>query len=197
MSSDPSDERLRAGLQQASDTPVDVERALHVVLGRRHRRARARRTWAVLAAAAAATGVAVGLPAAIEALRDDPVSLPPAAAPGLSGTYVVDVDPTAAADRFGLSGRWVVELAEDGILRLTPPPAFSGPVSGSSYGVDGDVVRVDAFVADALCEQVQLDEPLGTYRWTRTAAALDFTPLAEACPARELLFAGQTWEAAP
>lgn len=197
MPSEPSQGRLREGLQRAADAPVDVEHALRVVLSRRRQRVRARRTGSVLLAAAAVVVAAVVLPAVVGGLLRDPESLPPAAAPSLRGTYVVDVDPTAAVDAYGLSGRWIVELAEGGSLRLTPPATFSGPASGSSYGVDGDLVRVDAFVADRLCQQVQQDQPVGTYRWARTAAALVLEPVSEACPARELLFAGQPWTAVP
>lgn len=197
MSSEPSSGRLREGLGRAAAAPVDVERALKVVLARQQRRVRARRVRTALVATAAVAVVAFGAPAVVDGLRREAAVLPPAAAPSLPGTYVVDVDPSSAAAQYELSGRWVVELAVDGSLRLTPPPTFNGPASESSYRADGEVLRVDVFVADALCEQVQQDEPVGTYRWTRTATGLLLEPVSEACPARALLLSGQPWQASP
>lgn len=58
-------------------------------------------------------------------------------------------------------------------------------------------MRVDAFSTDPLCFVGQVGAPVGIYRWTRTADALEFTPVSETCAARELLFAGQSWDAQP
>lgn len=130
------DRRLREGLDRASvATPeADVERHLSRVHLRRRHRVRTRRAVGGLVAAALLVGIAVGTPAALQELRR-PDNASPAAPPtqlGLEGAYVVDVADSALAEQHRMTGRWVIELSEDGTVAMEPPAAFQSPTSGIS-----------------------------------------------------------------
>jgi hypothetical protein len=190
------DRRLRDGLHDAAvGTAPDVERHLARVLTRHRRRTRARRSASVLAAALVVVAVALGVPSVTSGLREDDASvLEPAPPPSLPGTYVVDVPTSAAAESDGMTGRWVVVLGPDGDVDVTPPPGFRGVTSGITYRTDGDLLRIDAFISDPVCQGSQVAGPVGTYRWARSATRLQLEAVDESCAARELLFAGQPWQ---
>lgn len=195
------DRLLRDSLHQAAVAGPDaeVERSLSRVHIRRRRRVRARRMVVGLAAAALVAGITVGTPTALEELRgpaDDSVAAPSARL-GLEGVYVVDVADSPLAGQHGMTGRWEIELEANGGVRLEPPDTFRATTSGIAYRTEGREMRVDAFAADPLCFTAQASVPVGSYQWTRTADALQFSPVTETCAARELLFAGQPWVVAP
>lgn len=195
------DRLLRESLHQAAvaGSGTEVEDSLSRVHLRRRRRVRTRRALVGLAAAALVAAVTVGAPAALEELRgpaDAPVAAPPATL-GLAGVYVVDVADSPLAGQHGMTGRWEIELEANGGVRLEPPDTFRATTSGIAYRTEGREMRVDAFATDPLCFTAQASAPVGSYQWSRTAEALQFTPVTETCAARELLFAGQPWEVAP
>jgi hypothetical protein len=190
--------RLRQGLDSAAGPTADVEGALVAVRSRHRRRVRGRRTAAALTSVLAVVSLTLGAPTVLERWQD-PRGLeepPPAAttAESLVGTYVVDIEASPAAERDGMAGRWTVRLQEGGAVEMVPPGRFRGTASGSSYRAEADVVRVDAFLSDVLCESAQVTEPVGSYQWTRTSDTLVFVAVSDACAARRLLFAGQPWK---
>jgi hypothetical protein len=178
------DSRLRQELHSAAGPDADVEGALVAVRSRHRRRVRGRRTAAALTSVLAVVALTLGTPAVLERWQD-PLErdvLPPAAttAASLVGTYQVDVAASPAAEQAGMTGRWTVRLQEGGAVEMVPPGRFRGTASGSSYRADADVVRVDAFVSDVLCQSAQTTEPVGSYRWTRTSDTL----VSSRCPRR-------------
>lgn len=195
------DRRLREGLDRTAATgpDADIEQSLSRVHTRRRRRRHVRRGALALVAATLATGAALGVPAVLDELRTPRGSTVVAPAPALSlpGMYVVDVGDSELAEQNGMTGRWVIELRENGGVLFEPPEAFQSPTSGISYSVEGNEMRVDAFSTDPLCFVSQVSAPVSTYRWDRTEAMLRFTPVSETCAARQLLFAGQPWIVQP
>ena len=84
------------------------------------------------------------------------------------------------------------------ILPFIPAaPKLKRTTVGGVQNVDGKPLHATAFAADPLCFTAQASVPVGSYQWTRTADALQFSPVTETCAARELLFAGQPWVVAP
>lgn len=186
----PVDDRIRAGLSRNAEVPLPpVEHHLDVVV-RRHRR----RTTARLVAGAAAVAVLGLLPVwSLTTLTDrdpDPARPAPHA---LAGTYLVVIDDVGAASE--LRGTWEVTLTKDGLVDLTPPPAYGGTVSdGAAYEVSGATVTTNVFVDLPGCQR---DDPaVGVYRVALTASGADFTLLEDTCAARAALF-GVRWERLP
>jgi hypothetical protein len=191
------DRRLREGFRQAADalTP-DSLAALHAV-ERRARRHQRRAVVNQLAAAALAMAlVLVGLPWAVGQWQRPDTAAPPAPAPDLAGEYVVDIGESGLARSEGMVGRWIIRLTSDGAIVFVPPDSFQGSRTGMSYQVDGDQIRTNAFVND-LCGAASSADPVGTYRWSRTASMLRFAVATDSCEARRLLFADQPWEEVP
>jgi hypothetical protein len=185
------DRRLRAGLQHSAEAVrSDVAGALHAVERRARRQRRIVAIARLAATAVVAVVVAIVGTVAVHRLRGEGLNVLPAGPP--AGTYVVDIPSSDLAQRQGMVGRWVVTLRSDGVLNLTPPEAFTGNPYGASYQTDGDLLRTNAFMSSPGCQGT--GDPIGTYRWVRTATKLTFTIIADSCNARRLLFGGQAWE---
>jgi hypothetical protein len=191
------DRRLRNGLRASADalTP-DHFVALHTV-ERKAQRQRRRILLAQLAAAAAAIAlVLVALPWSVTRLRGPASVAPPAPASKLIGEYVVDISESTLTRTEGMAGRWIVRLAADGTVVFVPPDSFPGSRAGTSYQVNGDQFRTNAFVND-VCNSASAAVPVGTYRWIRTTSTLQFTVVNDSCEARRLFFADSVWEKVP
>jgi hypothetical protein len=191
------DRRLRESLRASADalTP-DPLVALYTV-ERQAQRQRRRILVVQLAAAAAAIAlVIVAVPWSVTQLRGPASVAPPAPASVLAGEYVVDIGESTPTRNEGMVGRWIVRLAADGAVVLVPPDSFPGSRTGTSYQVDGDQLRTNAFVND-VCDSASAAAPVGTYRWIRTASTLRFTVVSDSCEARRLFFANHVWERVP
>jgi hypothetical protein len=114
----------------------------------------------------------------------------------VAGQYVVDIEETTLTRTEGMAGRWIVRLAADGAVVFVPPDSFPGTRAGTSYQIDGDQLRTNAFVND-VCGSASAATPVGTYRWIRTATTLRFTVVNDSCEARRLFFADHVWERVP
>jgi hypothetical protein len=188
------DRRLRDGLRASGDalTP-DPLAALHTV---EHKVQRQRRRILVVQLAAAAAAIAlvlVALPWSVTQLRGPATEAPPAPTSVLAGEYVVDISESKLTRTEGMVGRWMVRLAADGAVVFVPPDSFQGSRTGTSYQVEGDQLRTNAFVND-VCDSASAAAPFGTYRWIRTASTLRFTAVSDSCEARRLFFAAHVWE---
>jgi hypothetical protein len=189
------EDRLRVGLSgEAEAVTPEVEWQLERVMGRGLRRTRMRRAgYGIAVAAASAAAVVLAFNAGVfDPSVNEHVPGPVNQPEQIQGEYVVEI--SQATDRQAdMVGRWRVELADGGVLRLVPPRGYAGTTSGSSYRVAGDVILTNAFVDRPGCQTVER----GSYRWKRTGSTLRFAVVDDSCADRELLFADQTWEALP
>jgi hypothetical protein len=191
------DRRLREGLRASADalTPDPVV-ALHTVERKTQRKRRRILAVQLAAAAAAIALVIITVPWSVTQLRGPASVAPPAPASPLAGEYVVDIGESTLTRTEGMVGRWIVRLVADGAVVFVPPDSFQGSRTGTSYQVDGDQLRTNAFVND-FCDSASAGVPVGTYRWVRTASTLRFTVVSDSCEARRLFFAAQVWERVP
>ena len=187
------EERLRSGLSSEAGlvSPLTEEQLTQV--GRRHRRRRATR-WSAWAAAAVAATV-VGVSVVPGQLPGGGSEAPPAAVEqtSLNGEYVVRVAPGSAAQREGMVGRWTVSVTEGGVLEIEPPTTYGRAVSGASYEIDGDLLTTNALLDHPGCQSATN----GEYRWTLSDSTLELAVVDDRCPARRLLFSGQSWRRDP
>jgi hypothetical protein len=191
------DRRLRDGLRTCADalTP-DALIALHRVERKAKRQQRRILVVQLAAASLAMALVLLGLPWSVTQLREPDPAAQPAPAAELAGEYVVDINESALTRSEGMVGRWVVRLSADGAVLLMPPDSFPGTRAGTSYQVDGDHLRTNAFVND-VCGAASAADPVATYQWNRTGSLLQFTVINDSCEARRLFFADQPWEEVP
>jgi hypothetical protein len=191
------DRRLRDGLRASADalTP-DPLAALHTVERRTQRQRRRIRVVQLAAAVTAIVLVLVALPWSVTRLRGPASVAPPAPASMLVGEYVVDIGASTLTRTEGMPGRWIVRLAADGAVVFVPPDSFPGSRAGTSYQVDGDQFRTNAFVND-VCNSASAAVPVGTYRWIRTTSTLRFTVVSDSCEVRRLFFADSVWKRVP
>lgn len=197
------DRRLREGLGRiTAGIDPDVDWHLGRAVRDARRRVALRRAGVALAAAAAIIVSVVLGPRALDALSsvtqrppaaDQPA--PTVAAPttlgdqAIAGTYSRTVpagDPDARSNH--LAGRWTIQLRPDGTMTVTAPAGFTGVLSGSQFQVQADTFRTTLFVQD-LCSNL----PVPTYRWTRVADRLRFTPIDDRCGARVTVLASGPW----
>jgi hypothetical protein len=160
------DRRLREGLRASADalTP-DPLGALRTVEHKAQRQRRRILVVQLVAAAAAIALVFVALPWSLTQLRGPASVAPPAPTSVVAGQYVVDIEETTLTRTEGMAGRWIVRLAADGAVVFVPPDSFPGTRAGTSYQIDGDQLRTNAFVND-VCGSASAATPVGTYRWT-------------------------------
>ena len=177
------DDRLRAGLR-ANATALEpaVESGLDEVRGRRGRAARVA-VAAGLVAAAAAVGVLV-----IVAWPDGVDRPPPATSPTSPTAVLFDRYESDVTRPARLSGRWVLEFAGNGTVRVIPPEGYSGVVSGTVFTADASRLRTNLFAQD-----VCADLGNGEFSWTRSGARLALADSDEPCAARSQFLTQNTW----
>jgi len=181
------EDRLRSGLRAESQLMLPrTEDQLELVTGRKRRR-QAWRWGGVGVAAAAATVVGVSV---VPGLLPSDGGSAPAESPTLTGTYVVEVSNSADAAQEDMVGRWSVTVSKDGNLDIEPPSSYEHLTSGAAYSVEGDELSTNAFLDHPGCQTT----PLGRYAWTIEGTTLAFDLVDDDCPARLVLFGGQTWE---
>lgn len=186
------EQRLRDGLQRSvADIDPSPVPALARVEGRVRRSRRTRARVVAVVAAAATVAIVVLMVPVVQRLTSER-TVDPARPAGVEGSYVVEVPDTARLRRASATGRWLVTLAPEGVMRLTPPPTFPGEVGSDSYRVEGDVLRSNVFIDEPGCQAS--DQPVGTYRWEVSEGGLVFTLVEDTCPARRALFASSTWQ---
>jgi len=189
------DQRVRAALHAAADAyEPDEAEALRIVVARTGGVRRTRQPWRVLAAAIAVVAVVLVAVGIGQLLRGSPRSSAVAAAP-LPGRYVVDVSETSAGENRDIAGRWVVVLAEDGTIQLTPPETYSLARTGSSYRTDGHTLRTDVLLDYPGCQAGT--SSLGVYLWHAYTDQVQFVVVDDECAPRIALFTDQRWERLP
>lgn len=175
--------RLRSTLERQSVGIEEIETrsALLAVVGRSARRTRRKRMGygmgGLLAAAAAATAVAVIGPSDRAGQPEPVTSTPP------TGTWQRTLSHAGQ-----WSGHWVLTFSGGNVLALTTPaglPPDQGAADGASYAVREDTLRLDAF-SNGAC----LDQPAGVYRWTVDGDRLFLEAADDPCQERRDVFAG-------
>jgi hypothetical protein len=186
--------RLRQDLRDTAEArSVETEAALRAVLARAavvRRRRRARRM--VIGFLAVAASVVVLLQARpLLGGRALPPTTVDTSTPSRGSVVATPAgawrrDVTGGPAAGGVDGRWTMRLRDDGTVDLAGPS--SGPATdGVSWAVEGDRLRLNAFVND-VCG----NEGAGTYRWSRGARGLTLAAVSDTCRVRVAVFAG-TW----
>jgi hypothetical protein len=192
------EDRLREGLaRNAESFEPDVELSLAGVASRARRRSRRRRIAIGISAAAAVAAVVVGLLFVTRPHEGVRSTLEPGLTPGGSGPEVQALtgrfEATVASGAggslpFDVAGRWVLDLAADGSMRVTAPGTYVGVVSAPLFQATREWFRTSLFGTD-LCSGL----PPGTYRWSVTGSRLRFSELDDPCDGRVGVLASQEW----
>jgi hypothetical protein len=187
---------LKATLERSAETiEPDVASAYEVVTRRHGRSVRTRRLAYSAVALAAVTGIVLGLPKALDALRDQTIA--PAGTPDqvttsayrrVSGTYTTRVPERAGLVRtYHLDGRWTMRLDESGEIEVHPPAGFVdvfGPPALGTFVLNGEQLTTNALYHSGLgCEQD------GVYEWSFTKGRLVLDLVDDGCPYRSAVFA--------
>lgn len=191
------DGQIRQALRESADAVrVDVEESFDVVATASRRRRTRSRAWAVGVAAALLLG------ASVVGLRFGGTNAPVASStPSLSvndtalvtGTFAVDIPPSATATRDALVGRWTITLTPEGVVAVSAPDGFTGQTDGGTYAVSGIQLRTNVFV-NGLCVATQATNPVATYTWSAAPdGTLRFTKVTDGCAGRELMFTATPW----
>jgi hypothetical protein len=182
--------QIRRALERGAGVPPpELEDPLRVVIERGRRRRAFRRASG---GAAILVAVVLSLVTGPEVLRQlRPTT--PAGQPGpfaeVAGTYSATLsasDPDVA--QASADGNWVMTLDEIGDVTLDPPPGFPEGMSGISFQVLGDRLRIDAFI-DASCSGLLP----GEYRWRLVDRDLVLDPIDEPCALRAAVLSAR-WE---
>jgi RNA polymerase sigma factor (sigma-70 family) len=188
--------QARAGMRtwleaesQRVDLPADTARR---VLERGRRRARNRRAAAFGIGALLFVVVVAVIRAAAPSREPQPaVPTPAPTSPGsVAGSYSVRLpDTDDEVQRFGLEGRYSMELTRSGDLLLGGPREFDLSGDPITFDVERGRFTTDLMVGERC-------DTSGRYRVTLTEGILTLTPQDESCDPRRVLLASAPWTAA-